>query len=577
MKDFDKFPQQNCCGYCAALMEYLYPSETPIELQMLRCENIVIPINYLLIGTVQGITAGTMLIYLLKINASEAQQVTILSLSSLPGSFKVIFGFISDTIPIYGCRRKYYILIGWCLASLSIGSLALLNDKTIPLIALFYFLFGTGFWFADVVADSIVAEKIKYEPVAQSGHLQSFCYACRFFMLMCTITLTTLFHNDLNVSVTFGMVSIAPMILLLPSIYFFKEDQYLSQSFWNHDKNYKTIHQSDSQANMVPTDTEIELSRITTRNPIFTIEEDNTEDKEDVIELCVNRQDQCNVPYEVTGGSKTFVELKSLPSIQDQFGEVWNTMCTQAVWQPLSFVYIFAVMQLGNAAWNQYLYSSLHFTTMEINSMLIASYVLLYVGVLVYKAYLLKWSWRSIYIGCTCMNILFSIFQILLIVQWNRRIGISDYLFALGDNALSELFYGIQYLPTVIMMGQLCPKGTEGTSYALFTSINNSAIMLSSSISTSLLGIWDVSKSSLEAHHTNGLLYLTILTSCIQISAIIFIPLLPSSKAELSSLNYDQKSVVGGGIFLFIVTSSILWAIFSGVMNVVHPGWQGDT
>ena len=127
------------------------------------------------------------------------------------------------------------------------------------------------------------------------------------------------------------------------------------------------------------------------------------------------------------------------------------------------------------------------------------------------------------------------------------------------------------------MMGQLCPKGTEGTSYALFTSINNSAIMLSSSISTSLLGLWNVSKSTLESNHTNGLLYLTILTSCIQISAIIFVPLLPSSKTELIALNYEQKSIIGGGIFLFIVASSIIWATFSGIMNVLEPGWQGDT
>ena len=36
-------------------------------------------------------------------------------------------------------------------------------------------------------------------------------------------------------------------------------------------------------------------------------------------------------------------------------------------------------------------------------------------------------------------------------------------------------------------------------------------------------------------------------------------------------------SRIGGNIFLFITFSSILYAIFVGLMNIVAPGWMGET
>ena len=58
-------------------------------------------------------------------------------------------------------------------------------------------------------------------------------------------------------------------------------------------------------------------------------------------------------------------------------------------------------------------------------------------------------------------------------LQVNQRMGISNYLFSLGDDAMGELVYGLSYLPTIIMMVNLCPEGQEGASFALFTTVNN--------------------------------------------------------------------------------------------------------
>ncbi|MGK3742054.1 MAG: hypothetical protein ACI90V_008908 [Bacillariaceae sp.] len=113
------------------LQDFLYPPQLPPELQLLRKENIAIPACYLLVGILQGLSGPLLNVYPLDLNATEAQQTTISTLKSLPASLKLIFGFISDNFPILGYRRKSYMIIGWCLAACSYGSLLLTTDLTL--------------------------------------------------------------------------------------------------------------------------------------------------------------------------------------------------------------------------------------------------------------------------------------------------------------------------------------------------------------------------------------------------------------------------------------------------------------
>ena len=275
---------------------------------------------------------------------------------------------------------------------------------------------------------------------------------------------------------------------------------------------------------------------------------------------------------------------------------------------PQGFVYLYNCLQIGNGAWKQYLRSVLSFSDAELNGLLIVSYVLLYLGVMFYKYYLIKSSWRGIYIITTLLNFALSMLQICLIM--GLTFGISNFLFALGDDAMAEFIGGIQFLPTTIMMVNLCPSGSEGASYAMFTTVNNAALNMSGMISTVLLGVWDVSKHALErittspdvvlsaglvCNSTNfealneatttcvrdpylgGMIKLTLLTSFLQFSGILFVGLLPGTAEELKKLNHGSKSSVGGFIFLFVTFGSLLYSVIAGVLNIVAPGWAGES
>lgn len=128
------------------------------------------------------------------------------------------------------------------------------------------------------------------------------------------------------------------------------------------------------------------------------------------------------------------------------------------------------------------------------------------------------------------------------------------------------------------MMVHLCPTGSEGASYAMFTTVNNSALTLSSAFSTILLRVWDVSKEALENKELQGMIKLTLLTTAIQVSGVLFVGLLPEFKEDLERLkSVEGASRVGGIIFLLITFGSIAYAISVGILNIIAPGWMGES
>lgn len=175
------------------------------------------------------------------------------------------------------------------------------NAPSVQILTLSLLVFGIGFWFADVMGDSIVAEKAKLEPEHSRGHLQSTCYACRFFGLMVAAPISTYLYSTVGPQIVIKLMCILPLMMLIPI--------------------YNLFETKDA--------------------PIS------------------STRDQCN--------------------------EIWKTVCSRAVWQPMGFVYIYNVLQIGNAAWREFLLSVLMFQDWQLNILLVVAHVLLYLGVMAYK------------------------------------------------------------------------------------------------------------------------------------------------------------------------------------------------
>jgi hypothetical protein len=270
---------------------------------------------------------------------------------------------------------------------------------------------------------------------------------------------------------------------------------------------------------------------------------------------------------------------------REQLGALWYTACSPAVWQPMGFIFLYLAFFVRNSAWKQFLETCLHFTPNQLNALMIMAGIVAFGGIVLYKLVLYNWSWRTLYILTMICNGVVSALQLLLIS--GSTFGLPSFLFALGDDAMSDFILGVQYLPMVIMMVNLVPAGIEGASYALFTTTWNVASSLADSLSTMLLGIWDVSKPTLEAGQLSGLTRLTVLTTVLQTLPMVAVGLLPHSVDDLQRIKEESQQqaalgmsryfFMGGATYLSLVSLALFWTIFIDAMNIIYPGWMGES
>ena len=127
------------------------------------------------------------------------------------------------------------------------------------------------------------------------------------------------------------------------------------------------------------------------------------------------------------------------------------------------------------------------------------------------------------------------------------------------------------------MYMRLCPDGSEGASYSMLTTFGNIALVCASNIGNLLSGVWDVSNTAMRSHDVSGLWKLTILTSCLSVTPLLFLGLLPTDSDEQEQLSKSKvKSKLGGFVFLIVLFGSLLWTIVSSVLSLVSNMSSSD-
>jgi len=105
---------------------------------MWALHNVALPLSYFVIGFAMTFSSTPLTVYAIHdLEASTAQVNVLGTLISLPWSFKLLYGMLSDCVPIFGQRRKPYFIIGWCIYVATNFVLAGLEKPTIePLVYL---------------------------------------------------------------------------------------------------------------------------------------------------------------------------------------------------------------------------------------------------------------------------------------------------------------------------------------------------------------------------------------------------------------------------------------------------------
>ncbi|XP_048562835.1 probable folate-biopterin transporter 4 isoform X2 [Triticum urartu] len=117
----------------------------------------------------------------------------------------------------------------------------------------------------------------------------------------------------------------------------------------------------------------------------------------------------------------------------------------------------------------------------------------LMLGTYIYNRYLKHKKLRNILMFAHVGLAIITVLDILLVSRLHIQYGIADKYMVLWGSALADAINQFKMMPFLILSGQLCPPGIEGTLFALFMSINNLNSTLGSFLGAALASALNIS------------------------------------------------------------------------------------
>ena len=143
---------------------------------------------------------------------SPAQVAALMGIASIPWVIKPLFGFMSDGLPIFGYRRRPYLILSGFLGTISWLALATLVNSAWMATAVIL-LTSLSVAISDVIVDSLIVERARAESVAKSGSLQSLCWGCSALGGLITAYLSGLLLEHMSSNAIFEIISTFPLIV----------------------------------------------------------------------------------------------------------------------------------------------------------------------------------------------------------------------------------------------------------------------------------------------------------------------------------------------------------------------------
>ncbi|MEL6930288.1 MAG: folate/biopterin family MFS transporter [Cyanobacteria bacterium J06600_6] len=143
---------------------------------------------------------------------TPAEVAALTGITALPWIIKPLFGFISDGLPIFGYRRRPYLILSGILGTLSWLALATIVDDTFSA-TLIILLTSLSVAVSDVIVDSLIVERAREESLAQSGSLQSLSWGASALGGLLTAYFSGLLLQHLSNNQVFEIVATFPLIV----------------------------------------------------------------------------------------------------------------------------------------------------------------------------------------------------------------------------------------------------------------------------------------------------------------------------------------------------------------------------
>jgi folate/biopterin transporter len=180
----------------------------------------------LLVYAVQGILGISRLAvsFFLKdeLALSPAEVAALMGIAALPWVIKPIFGFISDGLPIFGYRRRPYLILSGLLGVGAWLSLAnLVQSATTATLAIAITSLSVAF--SDVIVDSLIVERARDESVGKAGSLQALCWGASAVGGVLTAYFSGLLLQHVSTRTVFAFTAIFPLLVSAAALWIAEE------------------------------------------------------------------------------------------------------------------------------------------------------------------------------------------------------------------------------------------------------------------------------------------------------------------------------------------------------------------
>ncbi|KAG6576419.1 Folate-Biopterin Transporter (FBT) Family [Phytophthora cinnamomi] len=233
--------------------------------------------------------------------------------------------------------------------------------------------------------------------------------------------------------------------------------------------------------------------------------------------------------------SMTMEESKSTLSKRDfvssaskQLRQLKTAICTPVVWMCALWVFISHAI---SPAYTQVLFffatDVLHFTPEFLGTVAAIGFIFLMVGTMMYNMFFTNVSFRRIFMAAQLCLALISLVDVVLVTRTNLKLGIPDKAFVLGDHVVADVIGRLKTMPIMVLCAKLCPRGIEGTLFALLMSISNLSYSVSEFWGAFVCDWMGITQDKYE------MLWLAIvIRSVLKVVPIFFLFLIPSTDPQ---------------------------------------------
>lgn len=413
-------------------------------------------ISYLLIAFTFGLSSvidlAIQFFFKDVLQVQPADVSKLISIYMIPWLIKLIFGLLTDTFPIYGYRRKFYIIICGVLDCFSLILISFIKQSTFLFVSCL-FIHNSCLSFLTVLGEAIVVElshiknnelenKNIKEKSSKAKNYVSYFFFCKNIGVLISSFFKGVLLKYLKFSTIFIIASFVPLTFIISGVILVEEKI-----------NYRNQNDIKSEC----------PKKFKESDPI------NSNDCTKVTE------------------NGLITENKKICK-----GKFCLFLFQKRIFIPILYIIFLTSMPRYNDQMFYFYSGTLHLDSVDLGIISILTNLAMLGSILFYRFFLKKKSFRKIVTWSVTIGFILSFLSYVLVTRYNIKLGISDFPFVVLSSCLFTIITEFIMLPFISLAAILSPQNYEGTTFAIFLSSINLGIIISNlnaSFLTNLLNI----------------------------------------------------------------------------------------